>query len=198
MAGSPTSTPSARARRLDEAQTANVLQCVIEELAERGFDRLTMDRVAARAGAGKQTLYRRWPSKTEMVIDAVTTWKQTPVVPDTGSLRGDLLASARAFTRMGTFDSDVIGGLITACRHHPELAKAFDANFVTPRHDVLRTIMRRARDRGEIARDKDVELLAPLIPAMVFQQTQLKRRPVSAKFVARLVDEVLLPVLTAP
>jgi len=194
----PTARTATRTRRLDEAQTAHVLQCVVEELAERGYDRLTMERVAARAGAGKQTLYRRWPSKAEMVIDAVTAWKTPPEVPDTGTLRGDLVTSGRALSRIDGFDSDVIGGLITAARHNPDLAVAFDRNFVTPRYAALGTILARARDRGEIAPDKDLELLVPLLPALVFHRTQLIRRAVSRDYVTRVIDEVLIPLLTAP
>jgi AcrR family transcriptional regulator len=80
---------------LDSSRQAAIMEAALEGLAERGYDLLTMDEIAARAHAGKGALYRRWPSKAALVADAVLTWRDRlgPVtVPDTGSLRGDIEA----------------------------------------------------------------------------------------------------------
>src|ERR1700676_2419297 len=80
-------------RRLDESRDPVILRAALDGLADVGYDRLTMDDIAARARAGKGALYRRWPSKAALVIDAVRSWRDTLApteIPDTGSLRGDL------------------------------------------------------------------------------------------------------------
>src|SRR3954469_17695240 len=83
-------------RRRDESKDDAILLATRELLAERGFDGMTMDAVADRAGAGKATVYRRWPSKVQLTVDAVVCARGIPMtiddVPDTGSLRSDLLA----------------------------------------------------------------------------------------------------------
>ena len=80
-------------RQLDPSRAAAIMAAALEGLAEVGYDRLSMGEIAARAHAGKDALYRRWPSKAALVVDAVAAWRQrfAPLtIPDTGSLRGDL------------------------------------------------------------------------------------------------------------
>ncbi len=83
-------------RPLDASRDSDILEAALDVLAEEGYDGMTIDMVAARAKAGKATLYRRWPSKTELVLDAVACMKTTNIdyadLPDTGTLRGDLVA----------------------------------------------------------------------------------------------------------
>ena len=97
-------------RPLDVTRDADILDAALDVLAEEGFDGMTIDMVAARAKAGKATLYRRWPSKTELVIDAVACMKNKDInvddLPNTGTLRGDLVAMIReiyaSFTNLVT------------------------------------------------------------------------------------------------
>src|ERR1700709_880794 len=91
--------PNKLGRPLDSTRDADILDAALDVLAEEGFDGMTIDMVAARAKAGKATLYRRWPSKTELVIDAVACMKNSDInlddLPDTGTLRGALIAMMR-------------------------------------------------------------------------------------------------------
>ena len=90
-----------RGRALDVTRCAALRDAALELLAEIGYDRLTIDSVAARAHASKATIYRRWPGKAELVVDALTLLKGAPLVPDTGTLRGDLEAIAQGSSERG-------------------------------------------------------------------------------------------------
>src|SRR5580700_3381924 len=90
--GPPTTGALARGRRRDASRDDALRQATIELLAELGYDRLTIDAVAARARAGKATVYRRWANKAELVADALAQRHAAMAVPDTGSVRGDFLA----------------------------------------------------------------------------------------------------------
>src|SRR3954452_15398565 len=92
--------PRKLGRRRDHTRDAEILDAALDVLAETGYDGMTVDMVAARAKAGKATLYRRWPSKPDLVLDAVACMKANDVdltaLPDTGTLRGDLVAMIKA------------------------------------------------------------------------------------------------------
>src|SRR5690606_24639899 len=131
-------------------------------LAEYGFEGMTIDMVAARAKAGKATIYRRWPSKADLVIDAVACMKAGEIdvdhLPDTGTLRGDLVAMIRP---QSIEDAErklrVMAGIFGMISASPELADAARAAIIEPRAAVNRTFLRRAIERGEIRGDCDVE-----------------------------------------
>jgi AcrR family transcriptional regulator len=91
-------------RRIDSSRDAVILQAALDGLAERGYDLLTMDEIAARARAGKGAIYRRWPSKAALVADAVVAWRdqlRPSAPPDTGSLRGDVDAMTSSMPDSG-------------------------------------------------------------------------------------------------
>ena len=159
---------------------------------------MTIDMVAARAGAGKATVYRRWPSKADLVIDAVACMKRRDLdpddLPDTGSLRGDLVALIRAPSiEDAELKTHVMGGILSLVSRDPELAHAAFAAILEPRIAVNRALLERARDRGETRPDIDVEALASLTPAMVSFRTLAQRLPVTREFLIHVLDEVLLP-----
>src|SRR5918995_1165310 len=108
---SPTQAAQAEAHlrpRVEGEREQEILDATIDILAEVGYDRLTMDAVAARARASKATLYRRWSSKVSLVIDALLLQKGPTTIPDTGTLRGDLL---EVFCGMGALDSEALATL---------------------------------------------------------------------------------------
>ena len=135
--------------RIEGEREDEILDACVDLLAEVGYDRLTMDAVAARAKARKATLYRRWASKAELVIEASFRAKRRTSDPDTGSLRGDLLALLRTWGHDRRRVDD------PRHRHHcdardAEFAEVFRRDFIAPkiaRHATSST----ARDRGEIA-----------------------------------------------
>jgi AcrR family transcriptional regulator len=183
-------------RPLDLSRDADILDAALDVLAEEGFDGMTVDMVAARAKAGKATLYRRWPSKTELVIDAVACMKNASLIdlPDTGTLRGDLLAIIKPPTMQeGERKMKVMAGLVSLLARNPELADVANKAIVEPRAAINRTLMQRAMDRGEIPADTNIELLALISPSMVSYRTLMLRKPVDRAFLISIIDDIVLP-----
>jgi AcrR family transcriptional regulator len=192
--------PSKLGRKRDHTRDPEILDAALEVLAETGYDGMTIDMVAARAKAGKATLYRRWPSKGELVIDAVACMKKGDIdysqLPDTGTLRGDLIAMIKPHSiEDGEKKLQIMAGLMSMLSRAPELAEAANAAIVEPRATANRILMRRAIDRGEIAADCDIETLSLISPSMAAYRVLILRKPVDRKFLVSLIDGVLLPAV---
>jgi AcrR family transcriptional regulator len=175
-----------------------LLQAALDVLAETGYEGMTVDMVAARARAGKATLYRRWPSKAHIVADAVASLATVDIslsqVPDSGSLRGDLLTLMVA---AGPADDErnnrIIAGLFAVFPRDPDLAAVVQERLVAPRAAIIRKLLERARARGEIGLDRDLDLLALTIPAMIAYRLIFMNVPMGPDFPVAIIDQVLLP-----
>ena len=192
--------PSRLGRPRDHTRDGDILNAALDVLTETGYDGMTIDMVAARAKAGKATLYRRWPSKAELVIDAVACMKQVDldpaVLPDTGTLRGDLIAMIKTPTiHEAERKAQMMAGLASMISRSPQLAEAARAAIVEPRVAVNRMFLQRAKDRGEIGADVDLELAAMIGPAMVSYRVMLLRTPTTREFMVSLIDNVILPAV---
>lgn len=192
--------PSKPGRKRDHTRDPEILDAALAVLAETGYDGMTIDMVAARAKAGKATLYRRWPSKAELVIDAVACMKKVDLdprmLPDTGTLRGDMIAMIKPHS---IEDSErkmqIMAGLMSMISRAPELADAANAAIIEPRAAVNRLLMRRAVARGEISADCDIETVAMISPSMATYRTLVLKKPVDREFLVSLIDGVILPAL---
>ena len=187
-------------RRRDPSRDTDILQAALDVLAETGYDGMTIDMVAARAKAGKATLYRRWSSKAELVIDAVACMKRNTIdfdhLPDTGTLRGDLVAMIKPHAiEDGERKLQIMAGLVSMVARDPDLAVAVNAAIVEPRAEVNRILMRRAAERGEISPTSDIETLSLVTPAMAAYRVLVLHKPVDREFLISLIDGVLLPAL---
>ena len=187
-------------RKRDHTRDPEILEAAIEVLAECGYDRMTVDMVAARAKAGKATLYRRWPSKAELVVDAVACMKQAHSrpedLPDTGTLRGDLVALIRPQSlEESERKMQVMGGLVSMLSRDPHLADAVNEAITEPRARLNRMLIQRAIDRGEVAGDVDVDVIAHIGPSMTAYRTLMQRLPVDRAFLLGIVDGIVLPAL---
>jgi AcrR family transcriptional regulator len=187
-------------RKRDHTRDGEILQAAVDVLAETGYDGMTIDMVAARAKAGKATVYRRWSSKADLVIDAVACMKSADVdqatLPDTGTLRGDLVAMIKPHRiEDGERKLRVMAGLMSMLATEPGLSDAVNDAIVEPRASVNRLFMRRAIERGEIAADTDVDTLALVTPSMVSYRVLMQRKPVDRAFLISLIDGVLLPAV---
>jgi len=185
-------------RKRDHTRDPEILEAALDVLAETGFDGMTVDMVAARARAGKATLYRRWPSKNELVLDAVACMKKVDVepssLPDTGTLRGDLIAMIKPPSiRDGERKLRIMAGLFSMLLHNPELTHAANAAIVEPRVAANRFLIQRAIDRGEISPDSNVETLALISPSMTAYRSLVLKKSVDREFLISLIDEVLMP-----
>src|SRR5436190_7688177 len=157
-------------RPQDAGRTREILRSAVELLAEVGYDRLTMDAVAERAGAGKATLYRRWSSKSRLVVDAVADFTPFPEGDDvdSGSLGDDLRHALGLYMGGDPLRQRVVSGLASALARHPELAAAMrDDDGYRHRCAVL-TAFERARRRGELSRSAPLDALHDIVAAMVF------------------------------
>lgn len=182
--------------RIEGEREHAIFDATMRLLATTGYDRLTMDAVAAEARASKATLYRRWQTKADLVVDALVWLKSCmpDFIPDTGSLRSDLLSVA--CNEGGLTDQmprAVFGALITAMQRDEDLAAAFQQRFLVPLEARTHTMMKRAQERGEIAADADLTLLGSVLPAIAIYRALTQNAVVEPAFIEQVVDQVVLP-----
>ncbi|MEX2032709.1 MAG: TetR/AcrR family transcriptional regulator [Dehalococcoidia bacterium] len=173
-----------------------VIRAFVNLVAEQGYPATTMDQVAERANVAKTTVYRRWGSRAELMLDVHRSLVEIPEPPpDTGSLEGDLLALGR---QIGALHSDpevmrmlsaTIGELIV----NEELALVFREQLLEPRLDLLRAVFRRAVERGETSPDLDYDAFAHMIIGANMFRTMIAGRGFSQPY----AETVLRAVLTA-
>jgi AcrR family transcriptional regulator len=178
-----------RSPAADEA----ILQATIELFDLHGYDGLSIETVAERAGVAKSTVYRRHAGKPELVLAAVR-WVRSgdEPAPDTGAVRSDLVALATRLRAKFTTDdsSRVVAALVAAAAHHPDLAAAHQA-FVAERRRLGLEVVHRAVERGELPTDTDAGLLLDLIGAPIFYRAFVSRDPLDDATLAALVDRAL-------
>jgi len=185
---------SARAGRprdplLDEA----VIKATLELLAEEGYAQLTVERIAARAGVGKASLYRRWPDKVSIVLEAVSRNPERPSAPDTGSLRGDALTYLRTLVRYRSLHFDAISAISGEAASDERFGDAFRAGMTAPTIAGMREIIERAVARGELPAGTDVALLSSVPPALLLAQRLIAGRHPDDAFAERIVDQFFSP-----
>jgi AcrR family transcriptional regulator len=186
-----------RGRPRDASRDEALREAALSVLAEVGYRALTMDAVAATARAGKATIYRRWDSKLDLVIDSCNQLVSEHIpAPDTGSLAGDLREFLLSFA---TFLSGPAGkaaqALVGELPHEPELAEAFRKSFLRSQRDVLRAVLERAAARDELGEEAPKGMAVELAGAALTYRLMLTGDPLDAAFVDRLVDQVLVPLL---
>ena len=194
-----TEPPPAPRPRVEGDREEELLDACIDELLEVGYDRLTMDGVAQRARASKATLYRRWSSKQALVVDAVIRSKRSggSPPPDTGTLRGDLIAQFCG--PQGLRDEHsmrVLGSVLTALQTDPTFAATFRENHIAPKRAATVDLFDRAAARGELAPGVDPTLLGPALVGILLHRAFVLGDPITAELVTRVVDEVILPAAT--
>jgi AcrR family transcriptional regulator len=185
--------------RVEGERESQILDAALDLLCRVGYDRMTMDAVAAEARAGKATLYRRWTSKSSLVVDAILRTKEALQVPevDTGNLRDDLVQMSCGHGGLSDARSgDIMAAMVTALHHDPEFAEEFRARVVQPKIEVSRKVFERARARGEITADLDLDLLSPALAGIILHRGFVLGQPTDDKTVARVVDEIIMPAAT--
>lgn len=177
---------------------AQLLAITLELLQEHGYDRLTVDAVAAKAKASKATVYRRWPSKADLVLAAfIEGTRSTATPPNTGSLRGDLLEIGRGTCQQTRQHMRTVRAVLNEMSHNPVLEDVMQEKFVQQRRLVFDTVLSAAAKRGEIPSPTvDDELFDLMAGYLVFRSVMSDRPPTDAT-VEAVVDRVLLPLLTA-
>ena len=174
-----------------------LLEVTLQLLQEHGYDRLTLDAVAARARASKATVYRRWPSKAELVLAAfIEGCRQIAVHPDTGTLRGDLLQLGRVISQQSHEQAGIIRAVLVEISRHPALHDAMQSEFLDQRKALLHEVLRDAVLRGEIDAAAISDELWDLLPGYLIFRSIMPNRPPTEQTVEALIDEVIIPSLT--
>jgi AcrR family transcriptional regulator len=190
-----------RGRRRDPSRDAALLAAAYEVLAETGYEDMALSAVAARAGTGKATLHRRWPTKEALVLAVIADVGHPPeetALPDTGSLRSDLLALVDS-AWLGGATSRLRGmkGLTSAAMHSPRLARALRREVVEPYVEAYRALLLRGVQRGQVSPDVDAAVLADVVPALATHRLLFSDVPPGRDWFESVVDRVLLPACAA-
>jgi AcrR family transcriptional regulator len=212
MSGSVTRNTRSRVPRVPRASSSAhpdgtrdtaILDAALQELAEQGYDAMSMDDIASRARVGKAAIYRRWPSKPAVVSAAIAHWRRRlgPLkVPDTGSLHGDLKALVAAVPDLNDRDLgtiNVIVGVATAATHDPDLAAALNEFALSQPRELISAVLNQAAKRGEIPADQDLSLIPDAVLGLSMLQLVLGR-PIGRAFYRRILEGLILPLATHP
>ena len=174
-----------------------LLEVTLELLQEHGYDRLTVDAVATTARASKATIYRRWPTKAELVLAAfVEGTRQVAVDPDTGTLRDDLLKLGESIRAHVSTHASTIRAVLVELSRSVELEAMMQEQFLDQRKALMAHVLARAVDRGEIDASAITEDLWDVLPGYLIFRSVVTGRAPSSRTVRDLVDNMLIPSLT--
>lgn len=172
--------------------TESILAAVIDLLADGGVEAVSMERVAARAGVGKTTIYRRWSSKASLVRAAVASIVRGIAIPNTGRVRADLLALERdAVSVYRGHSGRLMPGLVSAMARDPALAETVRDDLLRSRRAALRTVLRRGVERGELRSGIDVELALDFLGGPLFYRLLITGGPLDDALAEGIVDVML-------
>jgi AcrR family transcriptional regulator len=183
-------------RPRDPALEQAILAATVEVVVRAGFSAAKLEEIARRAGTGKAAIYRRWPSKTALVIAAVRSLQTEAEPAECGSLREDLLFCARHYVSADVRAADVLAKVLAELPHNGELREAAIASIGRPAADALRTVIERWIALGEIDPATPVDLVASIVPSVAFHRVALLQQGLDEATVVALVDDVLLPALS--
>jgi AcrR family transcriptional regulator len=178
-------TRTERARR-------EVLDATVSLIAEVGVERLAIDEVAARSGVAKSTIYRHWPSRQFLVIEAVHGCMAPAVTPNTGDLRADLITCYQGMIRTGLEGQmgQIMASVLDAAQRDPDLDRLL-RRYLHERRNPVRTVLQLAQARGELPSDLDIEVITTVLHGPFVYRKLVERQPVSRSFVTTVVDTVL-------
>jgi AcrR family transcriptional regulator len=183
-----------RGRRRSQRSHDAIIAATQELLLKRGYAELTIEGIAARAGVGKQTIYRWWPSRAALVLEAYLAGEEAVPPPAEGdSVRDDvraLLGWLIAVLAEPT-GGPVVAGLVSDLQHDADLARGFRRHVVPARREAMLAALQRGRARGEIREDADLELAVDALHGAVFYRLLLSGEPLDDAFVDRLADQTL-------
>ncbi len=176
-----------------------MLQATLEELTETGYSALSLESIARRAGVNKTSVYRRWGTRETLVLDAVLQRATQRVpIPDTGSVRGDLLELAREIiANNSTPETQAVIRAFVAEAPRQSAFAAGGREFWTARFTADRQIIQRAIDRGELPPDTDPDLAIEALLGPLYLRLLITRAPLDAAYAQQLVDLLLVGLKTS-
>jgi AcrR family transcriptional regulator len=184
-------------RPRDPSRDGVIRAAILRLLADVGYGALTMDAVASEAGVGKATIYRRWRTKQDLVVDTISDLNRVEAMaPDTGSLEGDLRAIMRRMVAMITGPTGAATlSLLSTIPHQPALAQAFQEGPLAVWRQSFNDIWARAEQRGEIRPGLANSVIAETTSALLVQRWLLTGRPVDEAFADEVLETVVLPLI---
>lgn len=184
---------------LDPGRERAIIDATLELLAEVGYDRMSIDRIAGRAKASKATIYRRWAGKAELVADVIRHRldSEAPAAEDTGSLRGDLVAVFRGFCELAERRHPLVLGLAPALISDAELARTVREHLPAGDPAVVEAPLERARKRGELTGPVEAGRVRRVIEALIWHRLLFVGPPFDDRFAEESVDGVLVPLVRA-
>jgi AcrR family transcriptional regulator len=191
-----------RHRRRGAALERAIHEAVLAELSEIGYAGLTIESVAARARTGKASIYRRWPTKQELVMDTFcASFGETLDLLD-GALAGSV-TTRDALVHIGQKMAKIVGEADEAMRaaacemnRDPKFAAIFEEQVACPKRMVLLGVLQRGVARGEVRPEAATELFAEILPSMITARLIVQNRPIAEAFLVQVVDDVVMPLLT--
>jgi AcrR family transcriptional regulator len=191
--------PGRGGRPRDPSRDGAIRGAILQVLAESGYAGLTMDAVAAAAGVGKATIYRRWRTKSDLVADAVAELSSMSIdTPDTGSLEGDLRVLLRWLVGAvnGPLGAATLS-LLSALPHEPGLREAFHSGPMGVWSTTFREVWERAEARGEVHEPIAGTAVSATASAPILQRWLFSAEPVPEAFADELLADVVMPLITA-
>lgn len=179
---------------------AAILESASAILGDVGYHALTVEGVAGKAGVGKATIYRWWPTKTALVLDALLHRLKLEVAPSTGDVKKDFIAAVQDTVDncSQTVAGIVIPALASELAHDPQLLEEFRTKFVRPRRAAFSQILSRAINDGEGISKSDVELICDMVAGTVFYRVLISGEPINKSFARRLGEVILGGAWSAP
>jgi AcrR family transcriptional regulator len=194
--------PRERGRRRSERSHRAIIAATQELLVEVGYRALTIEGVAARAGVGKQTIYRWWPSRAALALEAYLAGSDAVLQPPPGgaSVREDVraLLDWLVAVLVEPIGGRVVAGLVADLQHDSDLAERFHRDVVPARRRAMFEALARGRERGEIRADADLELAVDELHGAVFYRLLLSGEPLDGEFIERLAHQVLDGITPEP
>src|SRR3954462_3685739 len=189
--------PSRGGRPRDPSRDGVIRAAILRLLADVGFGGLTMDAAASEAGVGKATIYRRWRTKQDLVVDTISDLNRAEATPpDTGSLEGDLRVMLRSLVSVipGPTGAAPLA-LLSTVPHQPALAEAFQNGPLAVWRQSFNEIWARAEERGEGRKGVGTSVASETTSALLVQRWLLTGRPVNDAFADEVLDTVVLPLV---
>ena len=179
--------------RSEQAEQA-IIEATLDLFGEQGFEGVCVEAVAARAGVGKATIYRRWANKEELLLAALGSMKSPFPEPEGASVRDDLVAmlTVMCADKADPRKARRYALLLGEGGKYPRLMARYKETVVKPRHDAIRAVIRRGIETGELRADVDIEIALLTLTGTVLAKEKSVDGELNAGFAARIVDEVLL------
>ena len=182
-----------------------ILEAAFTELTEVGYGAFSVEAVAARARTGKASIYRRWPSKVELVLDAMLAELPTAEQCGIAVEWDENVTTAEALRQVAATITEILqspaGNAMRAVKceafSDPELARLIDERFQAPRRQAMLRLLQRGVERGEVRADAVTPLVADVLPAVLAHRVILQREPVDKRTIAQIMEQVIIPLVEA-